>query len=82
MKEKTHALVKFIYPKYYYYIIVCNFFVPHFSIRIFPSASVIHRYPVLVLQTPSPARVSVLDATPAITSVLSLLRGTKSFFNP
>ena len=29
-----------------------------------------------------PARVSVLDATPAITSVLSLLRGTKSFFQP
>ena len=28
-----------------------------------------------------PARVSVLDATPAITSVLSLIRGTKSFLH-
>ena len=27
-----------MYPKYYYYTIVCNFFFPHFSIRIFPSA--------------------------------------------
>ena len=34
MKEKTHVLGKFIYPKYYYYIIVCNFFFPHFSTRI------------------------------------------------
>ena len=34
---------------------------PHFSIRIFPSASAIRRYPVLVLQTPQ------LDATTMFT---------------
>ena len=35
-----------MYPKYYYYTIVCNFFFPHFSIRIFPSASPIRiRHP-------------------------------------
>ena len=53
-KRKTHALVKLIYPEYYYYTIVCNFFFPHFSIRIFPSGSVtfIRRYTVRVLQTP------------------------------
>ena len=47
-----------MYPKYYYYTIVCKFSFLHFSIRIFPSvsasasASFIRRYLVRVLQTP------------------------------
>ena len=51
INEKNTCFSKFIYPKYYYYTIGCNFF-PHFSIRIFPSASVIRKYPIRVLQTP------------------------------
>ena len=51
INEKNTCFSKFIYPKYYYYTIGCNFF-PHFSIRIFPYASVIRKYPIRVLQTP------------------------------
>ena len=35
-----------------FFVIRVFFFHPHFSIRIFPSASAIRRYPVRVLQTP------------------------------
>ena len=41
------------------FLLSAFFFVhPHFSIRIFPSASAIRRYPVRVLQTPSPICLS------------------------
>ena len=39
------------FPSYFFWY--PHFFHPHFSIRIFPSASAIRRYPVRVLQTPS-----------------------------
>ena len=37
---------------FYFFFAIRNFFHPLFSIRIFPSASAIRRYPVRVLQTP------------------------------
>ena len=42
------------------FLLSAFFFHPHFSIRIFPSASAIRRYPVRVLQTPEAERVYAL----------------------
>ena len=48
LKKKKHALVtQFIYRNYRFLFLLSAFF----SVRIFPAASALHRYPVLVLQT-------------------------------
>ena len=59
LKEKFLSLIVCLfYPHIFFFfflpfLLSAFFFHPHFSIRIFPSASAIRRYPVRVLQTPA-----------------------------
>ena len=73
------------------FFVIRIFFHSHFSIRIFPSASAIRRYPVLVLQTPerfrpfrfvrfSFSRSSLFE--PFLSSGFLVLPGTYLMYDP